>query len=338
MAYELAKYHPDFRDEIVKLQTHLWSSDLAVNSEYFRWKYEQNPYLPNPHVYLALHERRVVGMRGMYGAEWEIGTGHRLIAPCGGDTCVLPEHRNRGLFRKINEFALDDLARRGFTYVFNLSAARVTYLRSLRLDWRSAGPFTMLRRSVEQTSPSQTIRSLRLHPDLSLDDAPRAAAMANLIRRHGLDGRVRHVRDQEFFEWRLRNPLSRYRYIYWGTNELRGYLVLQERLYREQSHLSIADWEAPDDEIKLLLLEAAIASAKRDILIWSASLSANLLRQLEACGFTTIDEWPDNNRHRPSLLVRRIQDRRLDRPRSVAHQRLLDIKNWDLRMIYSDSF
>ncbi len=290
MSYELTKYTPDFRDQILTLQTHLWSLNLAVNSAYFRWKHEENPYLHEPLVYLALHKGRVVGMRGFFGAEWEIGDGGRLTGPCGGDTCVLPDHRGRGLFRKINEFALDDLARLGFTWVFNLSAGAITYLGSLRQGWRCAGPFATLRRLVAQTSPAPATMAPTADPALSLSDAPRAGPMADLVDRLGHDGRVRHVRDRVFFEWRLRNPLSRYRYFYWGADELLGYLVLQRRLHKTRSYVGVADWEAIDDEIKLRLLAAAVASTPDEITIWSASLPTGLAQRLKAYGFASVDE------------------------------------------------
>ena len=57
--YEIRKYTPDCRDQIVELQRGLWSGDTALNSAHLRWKYEQNPYLEHPLIYMALHEGRV---------------------------------------------------------------------------------------------------------------------------------------------------------------------------------------------------------------------------------------------------------------------------------------
>ena len=338
MSYEIVSYSPVFRDEILRLQTHLWSPDLAVNDAYFRWKYERNPYACAPHVYLALQEGQVMGMRGFYGAQWETGNECELIVPCGGDTFVLPEHRRRGLFSKINAFAIKDLARLGSTHVFNFSAGPIPFLASRRQGWRFSGPFSMLRRSCPQGTAGEAHSSPGPNSDLCLEDTPKVEAMAALIRRLGHDGRIRHVRDRDFFGWRFDNPLCRYRFIYGGRDELRGYLVLRERLHRQESNLSVVDWEASDEHTEFLLLDAAIGLADRDPEIWSASISPKRRRRLVAYGFAPVAVRSSDGGYDPGVLVRAIQDDQGDEGFLLLRQRLLDIANWDLRMIYSDSY
>jgi hypothetical protein len=100
MDYRIVRYESRYRDGILRLQTHLWGPDLTVNSNYLTWKYEENPYLDVPLIHLALHDDRVVGMRGLWGARWEIGlTGKQIVLPCAGDTTIAPKHRKRGLLR-----------------------------------------------------------------------------------------------------------------------------------------------------------------------------------------------------------------------------------------------
>ncbi len=111
MKYEVVKYRPEFKSQIVELQTHLWSRDTEVNSTYLDWKYSRNPYVDKTLIYLALHGGKAVGMRGVYGAKWQVGNpSETLIGLCAGDLVIAPDHRNRGLFRKIMEVALADLS------------------------------------------------------------------------------------------------------------------------------------------------------------------------------------------------------------------------------------
>ena len=78
-------------------------------------------------IYLALCKEKVVGMRGFYGAKWEVGDSRQTaFVLCAGDLVIEPEHRRRGLFPRIMATALTDLAARGYAYVFNLSASTVT--------------------------------------------------------------------------------------------------------------------------------------------------------------------------------------------------------------------
>src|SRR5262245_47034570 len=144
MEYEIVKYCSEFKQQVVKLQTHLWGPDVAVNSAYLEWKYERNPYMKTPFIHLALSAGQVVGMRGMYGAQWQIGCpAQTFLAPCAGDLVLAPDHRNRGLVTKIMETAADDLADNGYSYTFNFSAGLATQLGSLTTGWHSVGPLEM---------------------------------------------------------------------------------------------------------------------------------------------------------------------------------------------------
>ena len=71
--YDIVRYAPEFRDGVLRLQTHLWSPDLAVNDAYFAWKHEQNPFQTAPLVWLALSRGEVVGMRSFFATRWEAG-------------------------------------------------------------------------------------------------------------------------------------------------------------------------------------------------------------------------------------------------------------------------
>ena len=129
MEYEIVRYQPEFHEGVLKLLEGLWSPSPALNAACLEWKHERNPYQREPLLYLALHQGRVVGMRGMCGAKWEAGVPRREFAiPCACDLVIAPDHRNRGLISKIMRFAFDDLKQRGTEYVFNLSAGSVTFL------------------------------------------------------------------------------------------------------------------------------------------------------------------------------------------------------------------
>src|SRR5262249_36975392 len=106
--YEIKPYVRDFRSQVAGLQRHLWNGSLSRNTAYLAWKYEQNPYLPDPLIYLAVDQGKVVGMRGVFGSCWEIGT-ERFVVPCADDFVIAPAHRQRGLFGRIMSAAVTDL-------------------------------------------------------------------------------------------------------------------------------------------------------------------------------------------------------------------------------------
>ncbi len=150
--YEIVKYAPRFKRQVAELQGHLWGPNVALNLRYLEWKHEENPYVDEPLVYLAFHGGELVGMRSMFGARWEAGSREFLI-PCAADLVIAPEHRDRGLFPRIMEATLEDLALRGYEYVFNMSAGTVTRLASLTMGWRGIG-------SVEPMSRRDPSRSV----------------------------------------------------------------------------------------------------------------------------------------------------------------------------------
>jgi len=378
MEYEIVKYCPEFKKQVVQLQTYLWNSDVALNAAYLEWKYEHNPYMKAPFIHLAVSEGQVIGMRGLYGAKWQIGCpSQTFVGPCAGDLVIAPAHRNRGLVTKIMQAAADDLADSGYVYVFNLSAGLATQLGSLTTGWRSAGPvetvwFRSLRtRGREYTSHLRFVRrfanrllvpsSAKKQPFyfldgkstqrrceagsyVSVEPAPRPKAMAELVERIGSDGRLRQVRDQEYFAWRFQSPLSRYRFLFWGDATLEGYLVLQT--YVHGKGISIVDWEATNIKVRADLLQTAMQWGKFDELtIWTATLPAEVKTLLRNAGFRILGKTESIGRAysvsapRPTVLLRAVRrDMLKETDWIMAQRRLLDLDNWDLRMIYSDSF
>lgn len=337
MDYEIIKYRPEFRDQVLTLQSHLWGADPEVNAAYLAWKHEDNPYVDSPLIYLALSGTDVVGMRAFFGARWEAGApGQIFTGVCGGDMVVAPEHRKRGLFRLINAAAMDDLAETDHEYVLNFSAAPITFHASLRTGWQTAGPYRMVRRLAREPSAELRMRVRQAAGYLSAAETPRPRDMADLIDRLPRDGRLRHVRDEAYLSWRYRNPRSRYGFLFWDDGGLEGYMALQ---LRRGGAVLIVDWEGTRPRVRGDLLRAAIRRCYRGpLLIWSATLDADATRQLQTTGFRPMDESQGIKNYHPGVLVRATSDDKPAADWAVRGRRLLNLADWDLRMIYSDAF
>lgn len=374
--FELLRAGTDAKRDVLSLAAHLWSPYSALNSAYFDWKYLDNPYQSPPLVYLAMHRGAAVAMRGFFGMKLEGGNPRRSFTCLQADDMVVrPEYRNRGLVARIMRFAFADLARMGHEYAFSLSAGPVTFLLSLSIGWRSAGPCLPLERqpwrraarsglirfarrsatvsrvldevrsrghgprppSFTDGSLTRVVPASRGAASVAIGEAPRLVDMSELVERVDYDGRLRAVRDAEYFGWRLRNPFSRYRYLYVDEDRLEGYLVLQEYASPAADHgvVNIVDWEASRPEFLARLLDVAIAAAQpRRLLIWSATLRTHVLELLRNRAFRP-EPMATNIAHAaPSLLVRSLRD---DPPARwmVAGRSLLDAASWDLRMLDS---
>ena len=318
--YDVVKYNPEYKDQVIELQKHLWSSNKVVNAAYFEWKYERNPYVDTPHIYLVLYEGQVVGMRGMFGARWQIGNPRKtFLGLCAGDLVIAPEHRNRGLFTKIMINTLKDLADKNYHYIFSLSSGPVTRLSSLATGWRSIGNLEAfgwkprhrnisrrLRKYMTELSlpplakahdpfyflDKNTLRRQgRISPHVSIAKTPRPEVMAELVERIGYDGRIRHVRDKEYFSWRFNNPLSSYRFLFWEDSRLEGYLILQTKFNDDTLRVSIVDWEAANPRVQSELIEAVLRLEKFEaMIIWTATLPDAVKVLLGKNGFRVLGE------------------------------------------------
>ena len=161
---------------------------------------------------------------------------------------------------------------------------------------------------------------------------PRPDAMAQLIQRIGHDGRLRHIRNRSYFDWRFRNPFREYRFLYAGDEELDGYLVLRSEKHAQT--VSIVDLEAISGRVRAGLLKAAVtAGAFRDLAIWTATADTETMEQLAALKFKPPDSKLDLGQ---PFLIRTIDlDPREAEWRLEDGLQLLEAGNWDIRMLYS---
>lgn len=371
--YSIERYRPEHKQQLARLQKQLWGSTPARNRKYLEWKYELNPYTPDPLIYVATHKEKVIGMRGMYGAIWEVGPeGRQLPIPCAADSLLDRAHRGKGVFSRLTRFALDDLIERGYGHVLNLSASAANYVSSIMTQgWRPIGAVGMVQlgprmpgftagassRILQNDVATRLLRLGRRFRTAIRDNGfgqfdrlaarnrgdghlptlalqSRPSAMADLVARIGNGHSIRHHRDSRYFEWKLRNPDANYRYVFWDqAGRLEGYLVLGNLI--GQSRVYIADWEATDPEILAGLLEAAVAgsSSRQNLQVWSATLSTERTQLLDRAGFETA---PIISRYSGRLLIKSLN--RPDDAADLSSTRdFEDLQNWDLRMIYSDA-
>jgi GNAT superfamily N-acetyltransferase len=371
ISYRVVRYSPEDAPLVVALQRHLWTSDLRLNAEYLEWKYHQNPYIREPLLYLAFAGDRLVGMRGAFGTRWESGEPRETVTlPYPDDLVVDPAFRGRGLHGRIMSFALEDLHRRGYRYVVNLSASKVTRLMSMRMRWRDAGGTRHVQRSAPRRTAmgflaegasklplawrwSKSLRRLGgYHGDRLFDrfdsrsakgtrrrptDAvfaqttPLPEQMESLINRLPRTGRIRHVRDQSYFGWRFRNPLRSYRFLYAGGDRVEGYLVLQRSL-SEHEHTNRVSIVDWEAE-REPVLEALLNAA---IDYGRFPVLSAWRPGVESATGQLLDRYGFTSAEgSQSILVRSVSSADLAEPWAIADHALDDADQWDLRMIYS---
>jgi hypothetical protein len=248
------------------------------------------------------------------------------------DLLVREEHRNRGVVTQIMQTAFHDLLNSASPFAFNLSGSTLTVLNSLAMGWKSIGPLYSLHRRSHRFLHAIKHRFNRTETSAE----PRPDAMARLVQRIGHNGRLRHVRDQKYFAWRFQNPFREYQFLYAGDSELDGYLVLKRSVgcYEPSQQVSIADLEAINATVRSELLAAATAaSAFPDLTMWVSPADNQTLEELRDLGFERADASPVG----PTFLVRAIRPDLPETEWCVDGLKLLEQRNWDIRMLYSMS-
>lgn len=348
---------------VIRLQAPLWGDDTAANEAYFRWKYLENPYSPKPIVSIAESDGTVVGMRGAYGALWQVGNVSQAIF-CLGDTVIEPTARKgSNLASLINAHCVDQLLCLGHEAALNFSASPLVQALSLRSGWQQLGDYQeamhvtasarvskrLLNRFPEPLSkrlrqlayslpsPHRLAASIRRKDpqsikNISVNETARIEEMAALADRLTIPNSIRHVKDEKYFRWRLNHPTVRpSHFLFWSEDKgINGYIILASR----NSIVGyIIDWEAENESILTELLIAAILTGGfQKLSIWANSPNPILAPALQSAGFieTKLSGWGYKNRA-PGPLIKDLTARE-------GGKDLIDsFSKWDLRMLFGDT-
>jgi hypothetical protein len=376
MNHEIIRYDSIYNDQICELEKEIWSPDLNVNKSYLRWKYFDNPYTTLPKIYIVLLEGKVVAVRGMYETKWQFGnSADGFTALCAGDTVIHPEYRNKGIYPELANFIKNDLCELGYRYLFNFSAGPTTLINNLAIGWKSIGrirtmsiessPRTIIRKLmsehminklIKNTTAAKFLKRLinkfgynsynkllryhkKMHTHLRIEKYPITDEMAILVGKLAGDNKLVLTRDEKFFKWRYSNPLSKYIFIYWYDKELKGYLTAQTPLYKLgfMDKFNIIELEGVNSIIKMDLLKSMISLLdSRSISVWSNMLNEDCRKFLALNGFIESSLTGSASEYTPTILVTMTNG-----PANVIEYRgmnLLDMNNWDLKMMYSDAY
>jgi hypothetical protein len=342
--YEIVRYHPGQRGELLNLVRQFWGSDQELSAAYFAWKYEANPYAAPPQVYLVRYQGELVGIRGFMGSTWEAeGLDVPQLLFCSSDMAIVPLHRGKGLAAGMLGSFCAALDRGRVPCVLSLSANAAARISALKSGWCYVAPFLNLRRPAT-TRPAQGIPFQVLDresvlasvpgSEISVTHTPRVEAMAGLVERIGYDGRIRLVRDSTYFGWRFRNPRVTYRFCYLDRDGARAYLVLQTKV-SSPGTVRILDWEGESAEDRRELLLAVLAQIDDRIEVRRSGFTPTDRALLESVGFVEAAEPAITDTH-SALLVYPLETQDQGRSCLIGQRNGLEFGQWDYRELYSD--
>lgn len=296
-------------------------------------------------------------------------------ALCSADVLILEEYRNKGIYGQMTDFVLEDLERMGAQHFFSFNATPLNAMISLSRGWKSVGQIKIMKKQFQtiesramtlakklagpyarkllrkagigmilkrsERNNSQRIDMIchnpriQLPPRITIDDKPKPAEMALLVNSTLPENKITQVRDEMFFRWRYNNPLSKYLFLYWYDDGLKGYLVLQSHLYSMESggaH-NIFELEATDSSIRIELLNTLISLIDSgSVSTWVNMLDRDSHDFLVSRGFKE-DSSAKSIKDSPRTILIRLLGKDNNK---VEFQglNLLDSTSWDYKMIY----
>lgn len=235
--HEIIPYQPEHRDGVIGVLAHLWSNDLDSNSRHFAWKHEQNPFVDGVLGIVALSDGEVVGFRGYFADRVVVAErAHTVLFP--GDTCVVPDHRRRGLSVAMGRRAMAEYSSR-CSLMVNLSCSKSSLPGYLRMRFHPLTPKFFVSRATIPGLARYLSASRERQPrpervqcgrfgDVVVSDEPQPEAMASIAAAcDARQRRIRLCRDRAFYAWRYSSPSSRYLFYYaMGDRGTLGFVVL----------------------------------------------------------------------------------------------------------------
>lgn len=360
MSYRMTEHTHDYKQQIAALRSRTWGGSPDLNASYLEWKYERNPYIEQPLLYIALFEDEVVGMHGMYGSAWQTASmSEPYVVPCAADFIVDPEHRRRKLGLRLTRFKMEAVAKKGVRHAMTLSAnqySRKLYFKSgydniaeyVGFRFGAASTPSLLARSLNRlrrklSSPQPKIAfsefdawAKGLRGDLHVTDKPRCSEMSALVLHNYTGSTLRSVRDRDYYRWRFDNPLSEYRFVFHeDAGKLDGFLVLQQSIFGGLT--TIIDWETVSGEVWSKLIDTLVAGNSEPINIASTNFTRDQAEQLLRAGFEPTDDPGAHDQPGPGVFLKILADGP-DTAESREFHESLTSRKLKMRMICSDAF
>lgn len=226
------------------------------------------------------------------------------------------------------------LERLASPYYQRLRSGAAAALHSVERSHGTAGAFV---RDLTRWAPFESFDSITNRDGVVSTMEPRPAAMADLLRRVETDGRIRQLRDDQYFQWRFGSPMNAYRFLFLGGSSLDAYLVLQARYHPMHGKaIRIADWAGVGREARGAVLSAAVAALPRgQINVWTSSLGDDEKALLRSKGFDEVTS-ASAGEYPPAVLCLPVTPPAPQRPWMFGGRDMLDIGNWNLRLLDSD--
>lgn len=334
MKFKYQKYSSEYKDQVINLLDNLWHFDNNAKYEYFKWKYEENPFTQDVVGFIALDGDIVVAFRGYMVEPMQFEDRIFLNAQL-ADTVTHSGYRRMGLFKSITEYSINELNKdQKFGVSLNSSSGGPTLGGYLKLDWRPLSErehlfrFTikgLLDKLLHRKSYFSEYKEKQGELEFIINSENRASDIASIPYS---PIRISHIHNEMYYRWRLKNPRNTYRFAYmYSNNCLKAYLILVDLGGGRYDLIDFNCFEVKD--LKILLNKFCLKISPLFITIWTVGKHNAIYANRNAFKFWRINiilrHFKDFKK--PPFLVRKFNDQNID---------VFDPNMWDLYKITAD--
>lgn len=230
-----------------------WVPD-GQHASFARWKHLENPFGVSP-AWVAIDGGQIVGLRTFLRWEFDSAAGPRRAVRA-VDTATRTSHRGRGIFRRLTQHAVAELAADGVSLVFNTpnDKSRPGYL---AMGWQDLGRLPV--RARPRLGPSlvrlagarvpatrwSEATTAGVPAASALDDA---GALRSLLASRPPPTGLRTAHSPAYLQWRYGFAALRYRALLRGRRPEDGMALFRLRRRGPALEAVVADVLVPGDD------------------------------------------------------------------------------------------
>jgi hypothetical protein len=340
----IKKYDGYYKDNVISLLKFQYPH-LSINERYdlFSWRYENNPYIKSPLIYLAIYNENVIGIRA-YVIQKFICQDNEFNIASAADAVIHPSFRKRGIFSTLNHFSINDIKNNYNNYkipiILNLSSNEISTHVNLKYGWRPIGfksnivKYSLFNMFIRLFINNSVQNNYIIHCEkykVIVSKNILIDQLVNLSMRQYPSRRITNKRDELYYKWRYNFQRYRYHYVYcYDKESLVGYLIIK--------HLSSLKYSMEEyfyDSIDCFasMVRAAFKTIKIPaIKIFNLSITDEERSHLSSLGFKKQNKLLLRIRKTPRLpgLIKVINSELHNYKKDYDDIELMDPYNWKI--------
>jgi hypothetical protein len=268
----ITEYSQKYRDQVISFLKHKWSN-ISYQQRYdlFAWRYEKNPYVNEPLIYIALYNDEIIGVRAYVVQKFVY---NKLVfnVASAADAVVHPSFRNMGIFSKLNKYSVNHINDNYELYkiycILNLSSNELSTHLNLKHGWKPLGikhnyiKYSLYNviRNYYSNAFSEELVDANANYKIFITKRLFINSITQLINRLNYNNIITNLRDANYYQWRYRGINNNCYFIYCYYNRaMVGYMIIK-RL--STIKFSIEEYRCNDSECFIYMINAAFKKIK----------------------------------------------------------------------------